>query len=418
MVQNALALYSVQFAEYVLPLLTVPYLARILKPEGYGRVIYAQNFSMWMVLVLEYGFSYSATREIARHRDNPERHPDVVAGVAGANLLLLVPAIFVAIVARFTVPAFREDPWYLWLALAIAIPQGIRPFWYFQGIERMRFPAGLNIVGRLIFTVGIFALVRSRSEGWIVLALQALAGCVVAVTLAVKMYRAVAFYWPTIEKSITALKTGWAIFLSRSAVSLYTMANTFILGLFVAASGVAYYGGAERVVLIVLNLMAPFTQALYPRMSNLAAKDTEKAGNAIRMALLFFGVSGALVGAALIVAAPLVVRILFGPGYQPAIAVMRVASLTIPLVAVSNILGLQWMLPFGMDREFNRISVGAGVLNVCLALFLAPRFGPMGTAWSVVAAQGFVTASQSVLYLRKSSPDIRKPLHRESEQQA
>src|ERR1051326_2269228 len=91
-VQNALALYSVQFAEYALPLITVPYLARVLQPAGWGMVVYAQNFSVWLVLVLEYGFSFSATREIARHRDDPKKQADVAAGVIGANALLLVPA--------------------------------------------------------------------------------------------------------------------------------------------------------------------------------------------------------------------------------------------------------------------------------------------------------------------------------------
>ncbi len=74
--------------------------------------------------------------------------------------------------------------------------------------------------------------------------------------------------------------------------------------------------------------------------------------------------------------------------------------ITIPMVAVSNILGLQWMLPFGMDRAFNRIVVCAGILNVVLAVFLSRRFGPMGTAWSVVASQTFVSTSMYIALLR------------------
>lgn len=396
-VQNALALYSVQFAEYVLPMLTMPYLARILQPAGWGMVVYAQNFSNWIGLVLEYGFGYTATREIARSRERPESHADVVAGVAGANILLLLPAIGIAIVVQFTVPFFREHPGYLWLAVALAAVTGMRPFWYFQGIEAMKFPAWLNVFGRLFFTVGVFAFVRSQQGGWIVLALQAIGGGLVTAIIGAKMYRAIAFHWPTIEKSVGALKTGWAIFLSRSAVSLYTFANTFILGLFVDSTGVAYYGSAERIVIIVLGLMGPLTQALYPRMSHLAATDRGQAASAIRTALLVFGAIGLLTGIALVAAAPWIILI-FGHAYRPATNVLRVAALIVPLVAISNVLGLQWMLPFGMDREFNRISISAGVLNIVLAVILAPRFGPMGTAWSVVTTQAFVTVAQCVLF--------------------
>ena len=134
-VQNALALYSVQFAEYILPMITVPYVARVLQPAAYGLVVYAQNFSSWINLVMEYGFGFSATREIARNRDDRDRHAEI-RGVIGANAFLLLPSILIALVARFTVPAFRDHNWYLWLALLIAVPQGFRPFWYFQGIER------------------------------------------------------------------------------------------------------------------------------------------------------------------------------------------------------------------------------------------------------------------------------------------
>lgn len=399
-VQNALALYSVQFAEYILPMITVPYVARVLQPAGWGMVVYAQNFSLWMVLVLEYGFGFSATREIARRRDDPDHHAEVARGVMGANILLLLPSILIALVARFTVPAFREHNGYLWLALAIAVTQGIRPFWFFQGIEKMKFPAWLNVCGRAGVAAGIFLFVKSSAHGWRVLALQAVMGGMVTAVIAWKMYRAISFRRPALEQSITAFKAGWTIFLSRSAVSLYTMANTFILGLFVSSVGVAYYGGAERIVLMVVGLMTPFTQALYPRMIHLAANDREKASDAIRKGLIFFGIVGVLAGGALIVAAPWVIRLFLGASYRPAIGVLRVASLVIPAAAVSNILGLQWMLPFGMDRAFNRIVVSAGILNVVLAVVLSPRFGPMGTAWSVVAAQGFVSTSMYIVLLR------------------
>ena len=410
-VQNALALYSVQFAEYILPMITIPYLARILQPAGWGMVVYAQSFSVWMILVVEYGFGFSASREIARCRDEPGRHAEVVGGVVGANLLLLLPALLIALAASVTVPVFRQHPGYLWLSVAIAVTQGLRPFWYFQGIEKMKSPAWLNVFGRSLYALGIFTLVRSQESAWVVLALQAVTGGLVSCVLIANMYRAVSFEWPTTERTLAALRSGWTIFLSRSAVSLYTMTNTFILGLFATTAGVAYYGGAERVVLAVLGLMTPFTQALYPRMSHLAANNQAKATDAIRIGLIFFGIVGLITGGALIATAPWVIRILLGSSYRPAVGVMRVASLTVPVVAMSNILGMQWMLPFGMDKAFNRISLGAGVLNVVTAVFLASRFGPVGTAWAVVVAQSFVTGSMCVLYFRSRRAQFSQPLH-------
>lgn len=407
--QNAMALYSVQFAEYVLPLLTIPYLARVLQPSGWGMVVYAQNFSGWMILVLQYGFGFSATREIARHRDDPRRHADIVRGVAGANVMLLLPSMAIAVVARFTVPQFREHEWYLWLALAIAIAQGVRPFWFFQGIEEMRFPALFNVFGRLAVTLGIFLLIRSPTDGWRVLALQAGAAIVVTAVIVGRMYRTVAFRGLALAPAVAAFKAGWTIFLSSSAVSLYTMANTFILGFFTTAAGVAYYGGAERLVGAVIGLMSPITQALYPRMSHLAVNDREKATDAIQKALIFFGIMGLIAGGALIALAPWIIRLVLGRAYGPAIPVMRIASVVIPVCAVSNILGIQWMLPFGMDRAFNRIVVSAGLMNVVLAVVLSRRFGPVGTAFSVVTSQTFVSTCMVIALLRSRRNERLQP---------
>lgn len=398
--RNALALYSLQFAEYLVPMITIPYLARVLQPASWGMVVYAQNFSGWLGLVLQYGFGFSATREIARQRDEPGRHADVVRGVLGADIFLLAPILVIGIVARFAVPEFHRRPGFLWLALLMTVAQGLRPFWYFQGLETMTFPAWLNVGGRCLNALGIFWLVKSPDDGWIVLALQTLAGAAISLVIVGEMYRKVSFRWPTVEASIAALKSGWTIFLSSSASSLYTLANTFILGLFADSTQVAYYGGAERIIMIASGLMGPFSQALYPRMSHLAASNRGSAAQVARWSLLFLVTGGLAMGLAIFAAAPLIVRVLLGRSYYPAIGVLRVSAPILPVVAVTNILGMQWMLPFGLDRMFNRIVVSAGILNVILASILSLRFGPIGTASAVLVSQCFVAVSMCVSLIR------------------
>jgi PST family polysaccharide transporter len=263
------------------------------------------------------------------------------------------------------------------------------------------------VVGRLAVTLGIFLLVRSPAQAWRVLALQAGAAIVVTAVIAGKMYRTVAFRRLALAPAIAAFKAGWTIFLSSSAVSLYTMANTFILGFFTTSAGVAYYGGAERLVIAVIGLMSPITQALYPRMSHLAVNNREKASGAIRKALIFFGLMGLLAGGALFVAAPWIIRLVLGRAYGPAIPVLRVSSIAVPVCAVSNILGIQWMLPFGMDRAFNRIVVSAGILNVVLAVVLSRSLGPVGTALSVLTSQTFVSICMLIALLRSRGNEPR-----------
>src|SRR5688572_16548648 len=87
-VRNALSLYGVQAAEMLLPLIAVPYMTRVLRPDGWGLVVFAQSFAGGMSVLLEYGFNLSATREIARNRDKPAEIKRIISGVTGAVILL------------------------------------------------------------------------------------------------------------------------------------------------------------------------------------------------------------------------------------------------------------------------------------------------------------------------------------------
>ena len=98
MAGNATALYTAHVLGLIVPLLTIPYLARVLRPSGWGLVVFAQSFGAWLALVLEYGFDLSGTRAVARVRSDPQRLPEVVAGVQGAKMLMVLTAPIVVLI--------------------------------------------------------------------------------------------------------------------------------------------------------------------------------------------------------------------------------------------------------------------------------------------------------------------------------
>ena len=406
--QNAGALYAIQIAGFIIPLLTVPYLARVLRPTGWGTVVFAQSFAAWLSLVLEYGFSLSATRMIARRRDDPEYVAQVVAGVQGAKWLLMVPVLAVSALAWYAAPAFQAQPEYLLWSVAIAAVYGLSPFWYFQGIEQMKQPALIEVAARIAATVGIFGLVTRADDGWVVLFLQAATGMVWVGLTTWWMYRKVPYVRPTVRASWEMLRSAAGLFVFRAAAGVYTFANSFILGMLASRGAVAYYGGAEKVIRAAISLLGPVSQALYPRVSHLVASDQDRAGWLIRISLLVVGAAAAVFGACIAVAAPLIVRLLLGPEYEPAVPVLRVLAALLPIIAVGTILGVQWALPMGLDRPFTALVVGAGALNILLAILLAPRYGAMGMAISVVAAESSVVIGLLFL-IRSKGRDVWRP---------
>jgi PST family polysaccharide transporter len=156
---------------------------------------------------------------------------------------------------------------------------------------------------------------------------------------------------------------------------------------------VSYYGGAEKISKAALQMINPITQALYPRMNHLIVNNVKKAKVIAKITFLIYTVLSILFCLVIITIAPFAIDIILGNDYHEAVPVLRILSLLIPLIAMSNVLGIQWMLPNNMDRVLNKIIISAGFVNVILAIYLAPAFQAKGMAVSVVISEAFVTTS-------------------------
>ncbi len=393
LVQNVLTLYGVHFVNYLLPLVLVPYLAHVLGAAGWGLVAFAQAFGSYVMQVVDYGFNLSATREVARHRDAPDRLAGLLSEVLAAKGMLAAASITLALIVAAWIPAFRAQPAYVGGSLLLAIAQGFQMAWYFQGLERMRLVAALNLMGRALGAGSILLLVRGPGDGWKVLPLQGatyLLATVVALSVA---YREVPFQWPSVVRGWKALRTGWSLFVNQGAVKLYATANTLILGLFAPAQFVGYYAGAEKISQALLDLLlSPVSWAVFPRLSHLAHQARSQAIRLARIFVLVTGASGIALGIFLLAAAPIVVPVLLGPEFGPAVPVLRILALLPPVVATGWALA-NWTLALGMDRAFTVITVSGGLVNVTLAIILAPSYAHVGMALAVVVAETFAATT-------------------------
>lgn len=390
--KNAVALYAVQITGYIVPLITLPFLARVLGPEEYGRVSFAQSFALWMSLIIEYGFNLSATRDVAQHRGEKETLARLAAGVAGAKGVLAIVALVAAVVALGFVPAFREAPVYLVAAWLLAVANGMTPFWYFQGIERMAGTATINVAFRLLGVIALVVGIRGPSDGWKVLLIYAATAFFAHGVNYYLLYRDVELRFPGPKEIAQGLRDGFGVFTMQLPGSLLSVANTFVLGLIAGPIVVAHYSGADRLVRPVLGLIWPLTQALFPHISSTLRREPELARQTVLKSLVYTLAAAAVGAVVLFLAAPLVVGFILGDAYAYSANVLRVLVVLLPITAMINVLGYQWLVPLGYERALAVVYVVAMFVNVSTALLTVPRFGAVGMAWSVVFAEGTVLA--------------------------
>ncbi|MBV8207622.1 MAG: oligosaccharide flippase family protein [Acidobacteria bacterium] len=398
--RNAMGLYAVQFGGYVIPLAVVPYLARVLRPDGFGLLVFAQSFAVAASLTIEYGFGLSATREMARAREHAATMAELISGVQGAKAVLSIGLLLVAALAALAIPNFRHHGEYLAWALLSAVAMGFSPFWYYQGRERMTGAAVTDLVCRALGALLVLAVVRAENDGWKALMAQAIAGCGCTLLLSARMYRETPFRRLEWRHTLRALRTGRDMFLFRGAYNFYSSANAFILGMFAAPLQVGYFGGAERIARAVQSLTQPVSQAVYPRVSHLAVRSAARAAWVVRLTIAAATAAGFGLGVGLALAAPWLTAKFLGPAYAASVSVLAIFAMVIPVNAANTALIMHWALPSGRDRSVTAITMGAIAINLAGAAALAPRFAHIGMAWAILMAEGCKLLALSAILIR------------------
>ncbi|MHA1251231.1 MAG: flippase [Candidatus Helarchaeota archaeon] len=389
--QNALSLYGVKAFNGLIPILAIPYLTRTVENEDWGRIVFFNSFALWISLFIEFGFILSGTREIAQHRDNLKKISEIIAGVNGAKFILIFFTFFFVLLLFPFIPLFKNYPIYLFWSLFWGISQGLSPLWIYQGLEKLIYPALCDIFFKIIALSGIFLTIKKPGDGWIFINLQGLASFGSLSILSIFIFKEIKFLFPSKSIIVKALRQGWSLFIYRFAVSFYTTANAFILGLLVPSTIVGYFGGAEKIAKGFLIFIGPLSQAIYPRINYLLSKNKEKAINLAKLSLAFMLITMISVSFLVYFFAPLIVKIILGPGFEPVITTLRILIWILPFMAIGNILGIQWMIPNGLEKYFNRIIMISGLLNIIMAILLCPKLGANGMAISVLCSEIFVT---------------------------
>jgi PST family polysaccharide transporter len=400
---NFFSLSVLQVATYLVPLITLPYLVRVLGASRYGLVEFARALAIYFVTLTEYGFNLSATQEISVHRDDSRKVSEIFSAVMVIRLLLLVLSLLALGLMVVGVPKLRAE-WLVYLfAFGTVVGQALFPVWLFQGLERMRHIAVLNIAARLLITVSIFVFIRD-SDDYIYVPLVQSVGIVFmgvgGLILALRSL-SVRFEWPSAAALRHQFAAGWHLFLSRIATTLYTTSNTVILGLLTTDAFVGYYAAGDKIVRAVQGLQLPLSQAIFPHIGRLAAESKAEALKYTERMAKLVGVVTFGLSVGLFFGAPYLAPIVLGPGFEESVPVVQILSFLPFIIGLSGIFGVQIMVNFGMKKALAKILTVAGLVNVVLALVLVLPLRHIGVSIAVLLTETLITVTMYIALHRR-----------------
>jgi len=266
---NFFSLLVLQGSNYILPLITFPYLVQVLGVEYFGLLAFATAVIAYFGIITDYGFNLTATREISVHRENKEKVVEIFSAVMIIKVFLMFLSFFLLSLLVFSFKKFSTDWEIYFFTFATIVGQVFFPVWFFQGMERMKYISYLNIFAKTIFTISIFVFVKEQSDFYLVPLLTSGGFIVAGIWSQVLIYKEfnVKFKWQNIETLKAYLYDGWHIFVSRIYVNIYTTTNIILLGFFTNNATVGYYSIAEKIVVAIGGLFQPANQTIYPYLA-------------------------------------------------------------------------------------------------------------------------------------------------------
>jgi PST family polysaccharide transporter len=409
-VKNTALLYTVQVGSYIFPLLTLPYLSRVLGPSKLGLVAFAQSFIAYFLMATEYGFNLTATRSIAINRENPEAVTRTFNSVMAAKALLCGLSMAAMIVIVAAVPRFRGD-WLLYFVSFLAVIGNLLfPLWLYQGLQILQHVAARDLGAKFLSLVAIFLLIHREKDYILAAGIQsgalALAGLVGLVM--VPRLTKVRFQIPAWSEVVARLREGAPMFISMAAMTLYSSTNIFILGLVSTSAEVGYYSTASRITIALRMLVGPVVGALYPHISHMAAKSQGDVIRFLRRYSLLLSAPFFLIGVAMLIGAPLIESILFGPKYLPATVLLRIMAFSPFLCAMAHSYTSYYMLAFGYDKEWTRMVVIGAVINFAALIPLLHFLrGGQAVAITTTILDVYIVVASYIFYLKTSPALLR-----------
>ena len=394
-------IYNLMYQVLVLvfPLITTPYISRVLGAENIGIYGYTISISGYFILFGSLGIALYGQREIAYNQKSKEKYSKVFWEIV---LLRIVTMSISLIIFCFTF-AFENDYkiFYRILILEI-IGNCIDISWFFQGLEEFKKTVLRNLIVKILSIVSIFIFIKSKDDIYIYYIIYVLSILVGNASLWIYLPK----YLTKIKiRTLTLfrhLKPTISLLVPQIAIQIYTLLDKTMIGTIIYdKSEVGYYDQSQKIIKIILAIVTSLGTVMMPRIaSTFIDGEKEKVSNYMKKSfnMVFLMVFPFIFG--IIAVSNSFVPVFFGDGYDKVIVLMNVISPIILLIGISNVIGTQYLLPTKKQKEFTISVVCGAIVNFIMNLILIRRFEAIGASVGTVIAEFTVTATQ-IYFVRK-----------------
>ena len=356
---NIVMLYIMNITQLVLPLLTLPYLTRVLSVDGYGIVSYTKSIMLYATLIIEFGFLLSGTKEVVDYKNDKDKLGLIIGKVTQAKLLLSLVAFSVLLIMILFVPILHRHPIFTILSYGSPFLSIFLFDYLFRGLEKMQIITERYLISKGISTVFTFLLIKNESQLNLIPILDIIGSLVAAAWVFIEIRKlGIRLKFDKLNNVFKSLKISFTYFLSEIATTAFSALNTFFVGLYLSAADVAFWGVTMSLINAVQSMYSPISNGIYPRMIK-----TKSLKLFTKIILIFIPIL-ILGGAITYFGASIIMTIIGGAKYMNA-AVYLQESVPLLIISFFSILfGWPLLGAIGKVKETTLTTVTTAILQV------------------------------------------------------
>ena len=386
----------------ILPLITVPYVSRVLGAEGIGIYSYTYSVAYYFMIIAMLGLNNYGNRTIAKVRDDKEKLSKEFCSIYALQIItsILMIVCYFIYVLIFS----NEYKMIAFIQIMYVISSMFDINWFFFGIEKFKLTITRNTIIKILSLVLIFIFVKTPNDVWkytVILAGSTLFSNIVLFSF---LHRYVKFTRIDRKDIFRHFKPNLMMFLPVIAVSIYKMMDKIMLGILSTVTEVGYFENAEKITQVPLAIITALGTVMLPRVSNMLSNKQEKEVKKIlnkTMPFIIFLAFPMVFG--LVAISKDFSLIFFGNGFEKSGYLIQLLSITIIFLSWGNVIRTQYLIPKERDKEYVISAFLGAIVNFIMNCIFIPKYESIGACFSTIAAEFVVMFYQSWV-VRKELP--------------
>ena len=399
-------------SSFIFPIITFPYIARVLQPAGTGRVSFATSFILYFIIISQLGIPTYGIRECAKVRDDRNKLTKTVHELLMISIIMSLVSYAVLFILIYTVPRLQDDRTLLIITSLSIILNTIGMEWLYKGLEQYTFITVRSIAFKLISVIAMFLLIHGEKDYVLYGAICMFAGYGSNV---VNIIYSRKFIDVTIAGKYDLrrhLKPVMVFFAMSCATTIYVNLDTVMLGFMTGDKEVGYYHASVRIKTILTSIITSLGAVLLPRLSYYIERGEEEKFREVCMKSFRFVTAAAVPAMAyFMLFAREAIRFIAGKDYAGSVLPMQIMMPTVLFIGITNIIGIQIFIPYGKEKTVLMSVTAGAIVDLIINLILIPVYGSSGAAAGTVTAEFVVLIIQWIIFKKELPPGFFRELH-------